>query len=94
MQEVADQGRGIRSRSVGYCGRHMVIKYGPHGKIPGLSGIPGVPQYQALLREDRCGLSEVRQGSGAEDDHVRAESTMAVLAHLSVILWCGSGHPV
>ena len=44
------------------CGRHMVIKYGPHGKFLGLSRIPGMSQYQALLREDRRGLSQMRQG--------------------------------
>ncbi len=41
------------------CGRNMVIKYGPHGKIPGLPGISGVQEYEAVLGKDRSALSEV-----------------------------------
>ena len=31
------------------CGRRMVIKYGPHGRVPGVSRFPGMPQYQAVF---------------------------------------------
>ena len=47
------------------CGRHMVIKYGPHGTLPGLPGLPGMPQYQALSGKNRRTLSQVRKGCGA-----------------------------
>ena len=33
------------------CGRRMVIKYGPHGKIPRMSWIPGVPQHKAVFEK-------------------------------------------
>lgn len=31
------------------CGRNMVVKYGPHGKIPCVSGISGLQEYKTLL---------------------------------------------
>ena len=50
------------------CGRHMVIKYGPHGKFLACPGFPECKKYQAVLREDwRC-LSEMWKRHCAEED--------------------------
>ena len=39
----------------------MVIKYGPHGKFPGMSGIPGMSEYKAVSGKDWCKMSDVRK---------------------------------
>ena len=36
------------------CGRHMVIKYGPHGKFLACPGFPEMPEYKAL--PEKAGL--------------------------------------
>ena len=38
------------------CGRNMVIKIRSSRKIPGLSGISGLPQHKTVPGEDRCCL--------------------------------------
>lgn len=53
------------------CGRRMVIKYGPHGKFLAWSGIPGVPEYEAVSGEDRHPVSEVRKRSHHQEDEKR-----------------------
>ena len=74
------------------CGRNMVIKYGPHGQFPGMPGIPGVQKYQAIFREDRCALSEMRQGYCTEKDQKRHENIMDVRIIRNVILCPGRNH--
>ena len=48
------------------CGRNMVVKYGPHGKVPCLPWIPGMPQHKTLSGKNRRQMSEMRQRDCAE----------------------------
>ena len=47
------------------CGRHMVIKYGPHGRFLACPGFPECRNTKPYLREDWRSLPEMRQGSSA-----------------------------
>lgn len=55
------------------CGRNMVVKYGPHGKFPGLSWIPGMSEYQAVSGEDRREMSKMRKRGCAQTFFQRSE---------------------
>lgn len=49
------------------CGRNMVVKYGPHGKVLACPG-SRMPQHKTLSGKNRRQMSEMRQRDCAEKD--------------------------
>ena len=50
------------------CGRHMVIKYGPHGRFLACPGFPECRNTKPYLEKIGVLLSQVRQGCGPAED--------------------------
>ena len=53
------------------CGRNMVVKYGPARKIPGMPGLPGVQEHEAVSGKNRRAMSEVRKRRCPPQDEER-----------------------
>ena len=52
---------------------NMVVKYGTARKIPGMPGLSGVQEHEAVSGKDRCSVSEVRKRSDPAQDEKRTE---------------------
>ncbi len=53
------------------CGRNMVVKYWTARKIPGMPGLPGVQEHEAVSGKNRRAMSEVRKRRCPPQDEER-----------------------